>query len=68
MERFKNFEKEVKTKTYSKVGLSLKRNKLSPEQREAVDWIQEQRDTLKVTRFIKSEATFLALATTKMLL
>jgi len=47
MERFKNFEKEVKTKTYSKVGLSLKRNKLSPEQREAVDWIQEQRDTLK---------------------
>merc|ERR1712113_292579 len=47
MERFKNFEKEVKTKTYSKVGLSLKRNKLTPEQREAVDWITEQREALK---------------------
>lgn len=47
MERFKNFEKEVKTKTYSKVGLQIKKAKLTPEQKEAMEWLKEQREILK---------------------
>merc|ERR1712150_194750 len=47
MERFKNFEKEVKTKTYSKVGLSMKKNTMTQDQQDAVHWITEQREILK---------------------
>jgi len=47
MERFKNFEKQVKTKAFSKLGLSIKKSKLSPEQQEACEFCQEQRDELR---------------------